>query len=1666
MVPFPLDIQPVNPFGPLTPNITSVPSPLGGVVQFVPTLDHRRVPTSWTNWSHGYTGDVYYGTTPIVLTLPAGTKAFYFYAESNVFGTYTIQATATNGTTSGPISVTSPSGASYFGFYLNQPTLAALSTITISSNAPGGEIAVGEFGIAICNPNASTTLACNDNVQLSVSPDAHACRVDLNLDMILEGTSDSNLGLPCPANYARIEVKRGNQLVHLSGNLTYLDQMTSFDGSPYLGRTLTTKIILYDYNDRPLNSCWGTVTIEDKAGPTFDCEATLIDPKTGIVLQQDDTIRIDCSVDPDDVLPPAAWDNCDPDPTVNLVRETITGDVCNNLKITRVYVATDAGGHDSAPCTIVILISRASVTFPEDITWTCEQFAYNKGIIEAKPLHNCIVCNTADIDAAEYCCLHGQTGDDVPGVEPYVSGAQPYWLDGEDLDVHLDPLYDDNIDNPLDPQNTAACGETTREYDDNPEICNLSIFAGCPYLDECISTDPHHPSVTYVPVYVAGDVRGLEDADVLAATGSGVPNVWGKDCNYAISYSDQRLEACEGLGTSGPVFKILRTWTALDWCTGTVYTDVQVIKVIDKKAPEVSFDDFNNELTADQSVQGPHTVCGSSGLLDVPTVSDNCTGIGSIRVFTPVGQGIPVFNLGQLVGFRIPSPYLHVGKHTITYEVSDKCGNVTSADVEVTVIDGFPPIPVCREVTQVALGSEPSGFTKVEAKFFDEGSYDNCGPVYFKVLKMTEFTCNNVNIDSRGEIDAKHEWFDDFVYFCCEDIKFDASGKPIPIQVILRVYDVLPGTGAIPTVRSNNPNNLSHNGSFGYLNENHYNDCMIEVYVEDKVRPTCKAPADIWTTCLEIPDNIDYKNYSLLDSLFGKAVGFDNCQTTLQPKVETNLDVCGVGSIIRSWTAVDNSGNKSFRTCYQTIMVAPVIDYDLNIPSDFESDCSVANPDNFTVTKRGCDLLAITHEDLELPLSPGGECKKILRKWTIIDWCDYDGFSRPLELPRLDRNGDTKFGDAYKLTSDGKWLYLGTRQFLESIGYYTYEQHIKIFDREPPKITPPANLVFCGGELDEDPCTGLVDIAPTLLDRCTPNDITLEYQIDLFNDGTFDIPAVGRATGVVLRRLPLGKHRVRFFATDGCGNVSQLDVNFEVKDCKKPTVVCINGLSTDLMSDNRGGGMVTIWAQDWDASSSDFCSAVKLYVNRITDRDGDGITCNDADDAITTVPSTTSVTFTCDDLGCQGVQLWACDAAGNCDYCITFIDIQDNMNVCSNSRPTLGGKVSNEEGESVQNVQVELNTGATTSTGTDGQFSFAVVPGNDYTVTPSRDDSPLNGVTTFDLVLISKHILNVTRFDSPFKMIAADANNSRSITTLDLVALRKLILRIDNQLPNNTSWRFVEKGYRFPNPQNPWTEPFPEVKNYNNVAASILSTDFVAIKVGDVNGSSVANSLLGVDVRTFNGNLVLRTEQQQVKAGEEFRVALTANENVLGYQFTLDYATTAAELKTIEYGVAGEGNFNVANGSIATSWNDDRHIAGETMFTLVMQAKTDLSVAQILSISSALTPAEAYGFDGELKGVALDFGTGAVAAGFALHQNTPNPFKGMTTIGFNLPEATQATISISDASGKVLKVVKGDFDKGYNNVELSSRELPASGVLYYQLSTSTDTATRKMIVIE
>jgi hypothetical protein len=68
-----------------------------------------------------------------------------------------------------------------------------------------------------------------------------------------------------------------------------------------------------------------------------------------------------------------------------------------------------------------------------------------------------------------------------------------------------------------------------------------------------------------------------------------------------------------------------------------------------------------------------------------------------------------------------------------------------------------------------------------------------------------------------------------------------------------------------------------------------------------------------------------------------------------------------------------------------------------------------------------------------------------------------------------------------------------------------------------------------------------------------------------------------------------------------------------------------------------------------------------------------------------------------------------------------------------------------------------------------------------------------------------------------------------------------------------------------------------------------------------------------------------------------------------------------------------------------------------------------------------------------------------------------------TTIGFFLPEASEATLSIFDESGRLVYQQKGQFPKGENAVVLDRALLNTTGVLYYQLETDTDVETKKMI---
>ncbi len=171
------------------------------------------------------------------------------------------------------------------------------------------------------------------------------------------------------------------------------------------------------------------------------------------------------------------------------------------------------------------------------------------------------------------------------------------------------------------------------------------------------------------------------------------------------------------------------------------------------------------------------------------------------------------------------------------------------------------------------------------------------------------------------------------------------------------------------------------------------------------------------------------------------------------------------------------------------------------------------------------------------------------------------------------------------------------------------------------------------------------------------------------------------------------------------------------------------------------------------------------------------------------------------------------------------------------------GTITTEEDEGLEGVVVTLSCvpGYSDTTDASGFFVFENVPaGLDCNVWPSIEGPIFNGISTFDLVLMSKHILGVQLLDSPYKMIAADVNNSETITEADMIAIMEAIYGMEDEFPDNTSWRFLPESFIFPDPTNPWVTEIPDFINISPVFGDV-EVNFIAIKIGDVNGSASPN---------------------------------------------------------------------------------------------------------------------------------------------------------------------------------------------------------------------------------
>lgn len=1128
-------------------------------------------------------------------------------------------------------------------------------------------------------------------------------------------------------------------------------------------------------------------------------------------------------------------------------------------------------------------------------------------------------------------------------------------------------------------------------------------------------------------------------------TFGGQPIIGNNFCDIHLGYWDEVL-----IDVNCPsAYIIYRNWKIDNECLPieegvNPLEFIQRIKVKDSKAPEISgLDDVTINVDP-WSCEGTYTL---------PNImnTDDCSEFEVEWHAT----------YGQIVGNQVTN--LLKGETVINVKVKDGCGNQSFGSFTITAVDLNPPTIISETQHTVSLSQD--GIAKLYATSLDDGSYDGCGDIGMMVMRM----------DAGGDC-APQDYFEpagddnaqlnEIVHFCCSDV------GPDPIMVQFRVCD-----------------DADLDEIFGSEGDN-CNLVMVEVFVQEKLAPQIICPDPVTISCIDLA-GIDFTDTDLIDELFGTAEAAGTCDVTITQTAVGN-EVCGAGVVFRNFTASNSVGTTS---CQQIITVTAGPDEQLSC--DRISFESISNTTynwclvNDNTNDVDDDLPAIEidcNDGLEIPNLvfdinglctqvgeqitvdtfnfAGGACKKYVIHYEVIDQCVFD-----------ENYVDPTTGEVDPYNSDN--------------GYFELYLEVDAFDTEEPE--PDCSTL----EFTAQSCSGFVgSFGITGTDNCTDAAfLGYQWRLDVGADNMIDYPAIGwfNSTEVSLDQIglsefPIGQHTVFWIISDGCGNDATCaqTINVFAED-KEPTPYCHDGLSVAVMPAN---GTVALWANDFDAGSFDNCAG-ELTLTMIPESDVDGLSSLEAYAQSFNHPNVTQQAngdfgfeFDCSYIpngitAIFEVRMYVTDADGNWDYCTASLRLDDNFDACDNNGMMLtyetSGTLKTEYEEDISQVNVEVNASFPEfpmNEMFDGSYSFDLMEYIDYTITPSKNDDFLNGISTLDLVLIQKHILGLEILNSSYQLIAADVNSDCIITGVDLIQLRRLLLgKYENDiLPENTSWRFVEGDYQFVDPTQPCN--YNEASEIFNMSADEIN-DFVGVKIGDVNGSAETN-LVGQENNTRSVDPIQIQLKQRESKDNNVIVDFVAmdQEEVYGFQFNLDLTNTEfVDVKSGELDVKSNNiGFSASNQTIYFSYDNSNGVSigsGDVLFSIEVNKNQLASLSRSIKLNEYSFADEAYvGLDLRTKSIAFNYANEInEVSSIELYQNEPNPFVDKTKIMFSIPKTGNVRLSIYDVNGKELYQLENSYPKGMNEILLSKKDLQSSGVLYYKVEMGSYVATKKMIVL-
>jgi hypothetical protein len=361
-------------------------------------------------------------------------------------------------------------------------------------------------------------------------------------------------------------------------------------------------------------------------------------------------------------------------------------------------------------------------------------------------------------------------------------------------------------------------------------------------------------------------------------------------------------------------------------------------------------------------------------------------------------------------------------------------------------------------------------------------------------------------------------------------------------------------------------------------------------------------------------------------------------------------------------------------------------------------------------------------------------------------------------------------------------------------------------------------------------------------------------------------------------------------------------------------------------------------------------------------------------------------------------------------------------------------------------VTLSGNSSATTTTGSDGYYEFTGLCNGNYTITIT-DDRAVGYINLTDAAQVNKWGTSGGTIQYA-QFLAGDVTNNLYINSTDAQRIQQYF--VNGVAFDRAPWSYWKKGVTINNTDMPKPANFDVTVN----GADVPNFDIYGMCTGDFNGSfTPATKSAKWTLELNNSSMV------NAGANQEFELSMRAASAM--------QVGAISMILNIPSGLVNVKDVLVNGSSVSAAWavkGDELRIGwyastpvnvteNGKLITLKLMTTNAFTVGQTMDIALKFDPLNELADgnfdviqDATLLVAQVGNGvTGIINPGDAqglLLSNYPNPFKGSTTVDYQLPVNGKVTISVYNQIGQLVKtLVDGNQNAGDYSIRMDANNL-------------------------